>query len=136
MKGKMLIVLASLALVFGMLIASCDSGLYPNDPHKDGANPNKFVLDLKQEKIPIDGGSPVSIQAVAKAGVKYLNPWESGKDGNGNPKPVADLSYADKSTSLGDLITWITIGGVGDGLRLDSSGVYVEVFDRTGLTTP
>jgi len=34
MKGKVLIVLFSLALVFGMLMASCDNGTAPADPYK------------------------------------------------------------------------------------------------------
>jgi hypothetical protein len=35
MKGKLLIVLFSLMLVSGLLIAACDNPAYPEDPYKD-----------------------------------------------------------------------------------------------------
>jgi hypothetical protein len=49
MKGKILIVLFSLVLVFGMLVASCDNGDYPKDPTKDAkenvTDANRHILD-------------------------------------------------------------------------------------------
>ena len=35
MKGKILIVLFSLVLAFGMVVVSCDNGDFPKDPNKD-----------------------------------------------------------------------------------------------------
>jgi hypothetical protein len=42
MKGKILIVLFSLMLVFGLLIASCDDGAYPD------WEANKNATDIPQ----------------------------------------------------------------------------------------
>jgi hypothetical protein len=46
MKGKVLIVLFSLMLVFGMLVVSCDNGDFPKDPSKD-AQGNDIVDNHK-----------------------------------------------------------------------------------------
>jgi len=47
MKGKILSVLFTLMLVFGMLIASCDNGAMPEDPNKSDAN--KTTLDFTKK---------------------------------------------------------------------------------------
>ena len=75
MKGKMLIVLAGLVLVFGMLIASCDNAVYPKDPNDGVTNPTKFALDLKFAEVP--GITPaVTYQDLAYVnGVQLKEPW-------------------------------------------------------------
>ena len=74
MKGKMLIVLAGLVLVFGMLIASCDNALYPTT-NPDPADGSKKTLDLSFAQVP--GLTPaISYQALAyDKGVQIKEPW-------------------------------------------------------------
>ena len=123
MKGKMLIVLAGLVLVFGMLIASCDNALYPVDPNKGVTNPTKIPVDLNYFEMTVDGGTE-SVQAILKAGVKYLNSWE-----DGTTKPVDKLSYKNPSNSPEDFVNWLS-SPVGDKLR-KVGDIYCEVFTTT-----
>jgi hypothetical protein len=44
MKGKLMIALAVLALVFGLGLASCDNGLHPKDPYTN--DPDKEALEF------------------------------------------------------------------------------------------
>ena len=81
MKGKILIVLFSLTLVFGALIASCDDGVYPdweaNKNATDAKRPapppqpiqppasGKVLVDMDGDGIP-DSGSAVDIANLPK----------------------------------------------------------------------
>ena len=77
MKGKVLIVLASLALVFGMLIASCDNDLLPKDPYKD--DPNKTAFDAATFTL---SGTTYSYQTLYAKGVQKT---ADDVDTDGNP---------------------------------------------------
>jgi len=62
MKGKITIVLLGLALVFGMIAASCDNGAYPALDNKDEST--YFAYDGTGNTLGIpkfDGGKPVII---------------------------------------------------------------------------
>ena len=80
----------------------------------------------------------VKIKDIADKGVKFLNPWESGKEGN-TAKAADKLSFKDKDGKViifknpGDVITWYAYNLRGTSLRLDStSGNYtIEVFSFT-----
>jgi hypothetical protein len=43
MKGKILSVLFSLMLVFGMIFAACDNGVQPDDPYKSDPSKGKAL---------------------------------------------------------------------------------------------
>jgi hypothetical protein len=66
MKGKVLIVLFSLALIFGMLAASCDNGNDPIDPYKTVAG--KEAGEFAGEK-PTEPDLPILTPAPGAADV-------------------------------------------------------------------
>jgi len=51
MKGKILSVLFSLMLVFGMFLASCDNGALPENPTKDKADESTLEFEGGSGKI-------------------------------------------------------------------------------------
>ena len=50
MKGKITIVLLSLVMVIGMIIASCDNGVYPDNPYPNGGT--KSAKDYHGKAVP------------------------------------------------------------------------------------
>jgi hypothetical protein len=57
MKGKIISVLFCLMLVFGMLLASCDDGAYPEDPKDDA---KKTTLDWGANSLKGKGSAVVN----------------------------------------------------------------------------
>jgi len=59
MKGKITIVLLSLALVFGMIAASCDNGAYPTFDEKDPITQFAYDGTATNDGLPaFDGDTP------------------------------------------------------------------------------
>ena len=65
MKGKITIVLFSLALVFGMIAASCDNGDFPDGDNKDASTLIVYEKDASKElpKISAITDQPIRLSA-------------------------------------------------------------------------